>query len=271
VDELSNFLSEELVENKIAVRIVIFVITSKAKMNLIKFISRYQHVKLFIMKEVEDKTIKPFAEDGLFFDNNEELNQAFAIVRKFFPEVDRNSLLVLIEAICPFKSIPILWCETGKFKPVFPNVHITLKEIENEEEKEKLRTRLYHANTILSQRLNLFIVNELKERARREKKEDWFRVELIPKSVLKTVSEKWIQEGQESPKESYFDFLDYRKIIEVNKELTKIFSLPGEGLSWCDKLNVLRRDPAHPEKPAPSLEDVEYFENIKHQILARLP
>jgi len=269
-NELNEFLSEEIIESKIPVRIVIFVITSKAKMNLIKFISPYQNVKLFMMKEVEDKTLKPFIEDTLFFDNNEESNQTFAIVRKFFPGVDRNNLLVLLESICPSKSIPILWCEAGQFKPIFPNIHITLKDLANEEEKEKLRTRIYHANTILSQRLNLYIVNEIREKAKRQKQEDWFRVEFIPKNVLKAVSEKWIQEGQESPKESYFDFLDYRKIIELNQELIKIFNLPGEGLSWCDKLNVLRRDPAHPEKPAPSLEDVEYFEKIKQQILSRL-
>ncbi len=44
----------------------------------------------------------------------------------------------------------------------------------------------------------------------------------------------------------------------------------ADGLKWIDKLNELRRDPAHPEKPAPSIEDVEYFEKIKGQILSRL-
>lgn len=269
-EELSTFLTIDKINHKVSVRLVIFVITSKAKMNLIKFLSSYSNVKLFIMKEVEDKVIQPFIEATQLFENNEESNQSFAIVRKFFPLVKRNCLLVLFESICPSKSLPILWCKTPQFTPIFPNVHIDLNQQNDDEEKEKLRTRMYHANTILSQKLNAFIVNNLKEKARNEKKEDWFRVDYIPKIVLTTVLGVWIQEGQESPKESYFNFLDYKRIIELNKELQAVFSLPGEGLAWCDKLNVLRRDPAHPEKPAPSLEEVEYFEKIKNKILSKL-
>jgi len=36
-----------------------------------------------------------------------------------------------------------------------------------------------------------------------------------------------------------------------------------ENLSWLEKLNELRRDPSHPEKPAPEVKEVDLFEKIK--------
>jgi hypothetical protein len=87
---------------------------------------------------------------------------------------------------------------------------------------------------------------------------------------MEEVLKKWIQEGQTAPKESYFDFLDYKKIISLDSFLSKVLKLPGMDLSWCDKLNVLRRDPAHPEKPAPSFEDVEYFEKVTRLIIKQI-
>lgn len=44
----------------------------------------------------------------------------------------------------------------------------------------------------------------------------------------------------------------------------------GDGLNWIDKINELRRDPAHPEKPPPTLEQAEYFEKKKSEILLRI-
>ena len=110
----------------------------------------------------------------------------------------------------------------------------------------------------------------LKKKATENNKDDWFIRDFIPKSVMESVSGKWILESTSFPKESYFDFADYEKIIKHNPELIKTFTLPADGLSWCEKLNVLRRDPAHPEKPAPSEEEVDYFEKITNQILAKL-
>jgi hypothetical protein len=133
---------------------------------------------------------------------------------------------------------------------------------ENISDSEQLRLRLYTANTELSQKLNRYIIDRLKKRGELDGGKDWFNVDYIPKGVMESVSSKWIQEGQESPKESYFDFIDYKKIIEKDTFLMGVLKLPGIDLSWCEKLNKLRRDPAHPEKPAPSLDEVEYFEKV---------
>ena len=66
---------------------------------------------------------------------------------------------------------------------------------------------------------------------------------------------------------------DSKEIIKKHKELLPLFQIKeggGDGLNWIDKLNETRRDPAHPEKPAPELEETEYFEKIKNEILPRL-
>lgn len=141
---------------------------------------------------------------------------------------------------------------------------------ENISDQEQLRLRLYKANTELSQKLNRYIIERLRKRGQTDGGKDWFSVDYIPKGVMEAISSKWIQEGQTSPKESYFDFLDYKKIISNDTFLGQVLKLPGVDLSWCDRLNVLRRDPAHPEKPAPSLDDVEYFEKVTSQVLSRI-
>ena len=69
-------------------------------------------------------------------------------------------------------------------------------------------------------------------------------------------------------KSVHFEIRDGEEIEE--EDLIPIFKLPGEDLSWCEKLNVIRRDPAHPEKPPPSEKEAEYFEKITTQILTKL-
>ncbi len=182
-----------------------------------------------------------------------------------------TSLLVLFSSICPSKSCPILWYRNSQFTPIFLNEFGKLEELKSKEnEEEKRRTRVYHANTELSQKVNKYIVKHLEAKAKANSKGEWFIRDYIPKSVMESVSLKWISEGTTLPKEAYFDFADYKKIIETNTELIPIFKIPGEDLSWCEKLNVLRRDPAHPEKPPPTEKEAEYFEKIKNQILLKL-
>jgi hypothetical protein len=195
----------------------------------------------------------------------------YSEVRKIFPIFSKEALLVLFETHCPSISVPILWCKTDKFEPLFINENGNLDEprIENSQEEDR-RTRVYHANTKLSQALNKYIVNHLKLKAEENNIQDWFHSNFIPKLVMNEVSAKWISEDTSSPKEIYFNFLDYKKIIEKNNELVTTFNISGENLSWCDKLNKLRRDPAHPEKPAPTEEEAMYFEKITNIILSRI-
>lgn len=270
-EELFILLTDEVKKSAISIRIIAFVITTKAKADLITATSSFLNFKLVVFKEVEETIIKPFIQGTNIFENGDESNQAYYEVRKHFPNISKDVLLILFEDFCPSKSCPILWYQSHQFKPLFHNAFGTLEELNTiENDEESRRTRIYHANRELSQAMNNHIIKQIKLKANKAGKEDWFNVEFIPKNVLKSISEKWIEEGTVNPRESYFDFSDYKKIIEYNKELISIYNLPGEGMSWCDKLNVLRRDPAHPEKPAPTEKETEYFEKIKNQILQRL-
>jgi len=267
--KLIEFLQNEYIKEKIQVRLVSLVITTKAKTAIIKSTAPFNKFKLVFLREIEETKIKPFIEGTELFEKTDEANQAYLEVRKFFPNMNKDTLLVLFEPFCPSKSCPILWCKTSQFTPLFLNVIGNCSSSENISEGEQLRLRLYKANTELSQKLNRYIIDRLKRKGESEGK-DWFSVDYIPKGVMETISSRWIQEGQTSPKESYFDFLDYKKIISLDSFLSKVLKLPGLDLSWCDKLNVLRRDPAHPEKPAPSPEDVEYFEKVARKIIEQI-
>lgn len=264
--KLLDFLQNELIKDKIQVRLISIVISTKVKTGLIRNTSAFNNFKLVFLHEIEETKIKPFIDGTELFEKIDEANQVYAEVRRFFPNLSKNTLLVLFEPFCPSKSCPILWCKTSQFTPLFPNMVSSCSGAENISDSEQLRLRLYTANTELSQRLNRYIIDRLKKRGELDGGKDWFNVDYIPKGVMESVSSKWIQEGQESPKESYFDFLDYKKIIEKDTFLMGVLKLPGIDLSWCEKLNKLRRDPAHPEKPAPSLDEVEYFEKVTRLI-----
>ncbi|HRW85139.1 MAG TPA: hypothetical protein P5180_06875 [Bacteroidales bacterium] len=260
--KLLEFLQNELIKDKVQVRLISLVISTKVKTGLIRNTAAFNNFKLVFLHEIEETKIKPFIEGTELFEKIDDANQVYAESRRFFPNLTKNTLLVLFEPFCPSKSCPILWCKTSQFTPLFPNMVGSCSGAENISDSEHLRLRLYTANTELSQKLNRYIIDRLKKRGELDGGKDWFNVDYIPKGVMESVSSKWIQEGQESPKESYFDFIDYKKIIEKDAFLMGVLKLPGIDLSWCEKLNKLRRDPAHPEKPAPSLDEVEYFEKV---------
>ncbi|MFZ2285464.1 MAG: hypothetical protein WAV93_00610, partial [Bacteroidales bacterium] len=268
--QLIEFLQNDLIKDKIQVRLVNLIITTKAKTAIIKSTAPFNNFKLIFLREIEETKVKPFIEGTELFEKAEEANHAYAEVRKFFPNLNKNTLLILFEPYCSSKSCPILWCKTPQFIPLFLNPLGNCMSSENISDQEQLRLRLYKANTELSQKLNRYIIERLRKRGQTDGGKDWFSVDYIPKGVMEAISSKWIQEGQTSPKESYFDFLDYKKIISNDTFLGQVLKLPGVDLSWCDRLNVLRRDPAHPEKPAPSLDDVEYFEKVTSQVLSRI-
>ena len=270
-NELFHLLNNEIKNSLVPIRILTFIITTKAKADLITSTSSFPNLKLIAYKEVEVTKIKPFIQGTEIFENIDEASQAFYEVRKLFPNSNKETLLVLFEDFCPSSSCPILWHKKPQFTPLFLNEFGKLEEPKSAvNEEEKSRTRIFHANTELSQALNAYFIKYLKKKAKESNKEDWFIRDFIPRSVMETVSAKWISDGTSSPKESYFDFSDYKKIIDINQELISLFKLPGEDLSWFEKLNVLRRDPAHPEKPPPTEKEAEYFEKITKLIVSRL-
>ncbi len=271
--ELLGFFDESLHSEKIEVKLVVLVITTKAKADLIKATSSLHNFKLIHFKEVEESKIKPFIDTTEVFENIVESKRTFAEVRKHFNETSKESLNLLFETHCPGKSIPIFWNKKIQFKPLFPNPDgVFYKEVKVED-REQYRDRVYIANKEFIQKINPFLISYVKAKAEKERKEDWFVVDYVPKSVMDKVFQKWLEEGTSKPKESYFDLIHYKDIIKKNSELMPLFQIKeggGDGLNWIDKLNELRRDPAHPEKPPPTLEQAEYFEEKKEEILERI-
>lgn len=269
--ELKIFLEQNknaLIEKEISLVVVSFIITKRAKNSLIKLLQDFSKAKFVSLIEMEKTDIAPFIEGGTIFENNNESQASFSVVKGRIPFFNKDSVLVLFENLCPSDSLPILWKKTKQFTPIFLNENaIDLESITETKYEELRRERVYKANTFLSQNLNSYIINFL---LKKSEDNNWEKINLVPKKVLEKVNVRYLSENQMNLKETYLDFIDYKGIINMNNELQKIFSLKGENLSWLEKMNELRRSPAHPEKPAPFEEDVLYFESITEKIVERI-
>lgn len=270
--ELFLLLTPDLKNSHISIRLITIVITTKAKADLITATSSISNFKIISHIEVEESKLKPFVTGTELFENSSESNLAYYEVRKLFPNTNKDTLLVLFEDYCPSKSCPILWHQSPQFTPLFHNEFGVIELPGDKEIAENRRDRAYYINKELTQKLNSFLVNYLKEKAAKDGQDDWFRIEYIPNTVLTSVFTKWTQEGQINPKESYFDFIQYKEIIiySKNSDLKPIFQIGADGFKWLERANYLRRDPAHPEQPAPSAEELIEFEEILKKVVARL-
>lgn len=271
--DLMSFLDEKLVASQIPVKLISLVITSKAKADLIKATSSISNFKFIHFKEIEESKIKPFVETTEVFETLEEAGYAFGEIRKHYHGTSKECINVLFETHCPAKSIPIYWNSNNQFNSPFPNPFGKIYKDEIQDNGEINRDRIYQANKKFIQTINPFLINYIKEKAKKEGKDDWFMAEYIPGKVMERISLKWIEDGTSKPKESYLDVIHYKEIIKKNKELLPVFQMTeggGDGLNWIDKLNELRRDPAHPEKPAPSTPQAEYFERKTDEVIKQI-
>ena len=265
-EEMNNFILSINPEQNLSISIISLVVTSKAKTELNKLIRKSSNVSInfIIYKTLDDNEILPYVDSNQIFEGIEETNINYGAMRSIFPSLKKDTLLLLFENYCPSRSIPILWKKAPEFIPLFHNDF----SINNEDDiNENNRLRAYRVNTELSQKMNKYIVENLKEKSQNG---NWLNVSLVPPKVIKKVNERHVDEGQKYNEESYLDFIDYKEIIKKHQDLQKVFSINGENLSWLDKLNKLRRDPAHPEKPAPKIKDVEYFEDIANKIIRKM-
>ena len=270
-EELFLLLNEEIKTSPVSIRIISFIITTNAKADLITATSSFSNLKLVTYSEVEETKIKPFIQGTEIFENSDEANQALFEVRNHFPNTSKDVLLVLFEDFCPSKSCPVLWFQSPEFKPMFHNEHGRLEVVNQIDEGEKRRDKLYFSIKELEQNIHRFILDYLKKKSTDEGEKEWFILKYIPRKTYDNLNKKWLDELQKDPIESYFDFIDYKEVVLHSKdsELQKNFLIENR-YEWMDKCNVLRRDHAHPIKPAPLVEEVEYFEKIKNQILAKL-
>ena len=214
IPNLKSFMDDIIQKNQIPVKLLVLAITNQAKAEIIKATSSIKNFKLIKCIEYEESKIKPFIEFNEIFETREEASFAFSEVRKHFNFVNTTALNFVTEFICPSKSIPILWCKTPQFNPLFPNEISEIPiEISNGNEGENRRLRVFQANTELSQKINKFIIEYLKKKASTDNSTEWFSVKYIPKKILVDVHERYVEEDQTSPIESYFNFSDYKSII----------------------------------------------------------
>lgn len=269
--ELFLLLNDVIKATQISIRLITLVITTKAKADIISATSTFANFKLIAFKEVEETKIKPFIQGTELFENEDEANQAFYEVRNHFPGISKDTLLVLFEDYCPSKSCPVLWFKSSEFQPLFFNEHGVLDTINEYDEGERRRDRLYMLVKEMEQTINRYLINYLKNKAEKEGEPTWCCLKYIPRKTFDNINKKWLDELQKDPIESYFDFIDYKEIVlfSKDKELQKKFNIDNR-YDWMDKCNILRRDHSHPVKPAPLISEIEYFEQIKNQILPRL-
>jgi hypothetical protein len=116
-----------------------------------------------------------------------------------------------------------------------------------------------------------------------EKKDAYWDKGIPDKTIKARAYERSLDDEVEDrlPLESYLDVIEFKKIVEhkQNWRLFKdVFNIPEPGekgfaknLKWLDRLNELRRIPAHPsDKRHYKVEDFEYIDYIHKELFQRL-
>ncbi|MFH1805440.1 MAG: DGQHR domain-containing protein [Pseudomonadota bacterium] len=125
----------------------------------------------------------------------------------------------------------------------------------------------------------LYVIDQLKELY----KEAYFD-RGVPSEIQKSCQSKRIDAGPDSPLpvETYLEWLNVKKIVE-QKDLRKHFSpalsikLEDEQngreiyLKWFDKINEIRRIPAHPSGRQYKMDDIDFLRRISNQLSNQLP
>jgi hypothetical protein len=276
--ELIGLFDEKIVVEKIPVKLIVFVITTKAKADLVKAMSQYDNFRLIHYKEVEEGKIKPFIDTTEVFESKDEASYAFAEVKKHFHSTSKESFNVLFESHCPCKSVPIYWHSTPQYRAIFPNEYGTFYQEAKDYHGESYRDRVYNSTRDFIQVINPFLLQNLRDKAVADGHsgdDNWFRTSYIPQGTITSITKRWAEENCTFPRESYFDLIDYLEIVKKNKDLLPLFEIRdkrsgGSGLEWFTKINEIRRTAAHHEKPPPSLADTLYFEEKTKTVLDRI-
>jgi ribosomal protein S4 len=259
--EFFEFNQEDLIDKKTIIVLFSFVCTKKAKIKLVQLLKQYSNTKFISLNEVEEVKIKPFIESNIILENISESQQVLSACRNIYQNTSKDESLVVFENLCPASSLKILWKKSDQFNPLFHNQFSD--DLEHNFESDKGRETIFKLNTELSQKLNSYIISFLKSSTSNG---DWVATNLVPRSVINKVNERYYDAKEKESKESLLDFIDYGDIIKKHDFLKKTLSIKGD-LGWLNKINELRRIPAHPEKANPTIEEVEYFEKIHMTIL----
>lgn len=267
LDVLLEFQNEKM--NFILISIVI---TSNVKTEIINHLNNKMNFKIVEHIEIEDNLIMPFQENQEIFETTEESNEVYILNKRFFPNTTKNSLNLLIETHCPSTSIPILWKKNKNFNPLFLNDEASQKpEIESYSETngESRREEIYKLNVVFEQKFHQVVIGYVKRKAEIDQTHTWFHTNYIPKKIIEDVFLRFTSENMVSELETYFDFAHFKSIAEQHPFLKRELDYPGSGLTWCDRLNKLRRIPAHTIKTPPTQDDVNYYKSISNYLLPK--
>lgn len=157
----------------------------------------------------------------------------------------------------------------------------------SEWEEEQSEERIQDADLKLKE-LNIeiqsYIFGVFKSEYGVEKNAYWERG-VTDKSIKARAYEKSLDDDAEErlSLENYLDFIEYKKIVSNSSHwhlFENVFSIPepdedrkkrGKKLQWMDRINKLRRTPAHAtEERTYKVDDFEYIDYIYNEFLCRL-
>ncbi len=130
--------------------------------------------------------------------------------------------------------------------------------------------------------INIVVQSAIFERLRDEFGDDYWDKGVRDVKIKVKAYEKSQYDENKIALENYLDFIEYKKIIE-NKEIWPLMkpyfniSEPGtketaKNISWMDRINELRRIPAHATKQRNyKLEDFDYIDYIYEKLCNKIP
>ncbi|KHK64252.1 DGQHR domain-containing protein [Pseudomonas frederiksbergensis] len=171
-----------------------------------------------------------------------------------------------------FRLCKIIKDETENFNP------LGLIEWEEESSEDRIST----ADRKLKE-INIVVQLSLFNRLKQEFGESYWEKGISDKEIKSKAYRKSLDDESSSlPLENYLDFIEYKKIVEKKEvwQLFKpVFNIPEPGeketaknLSWMEKINELRRIPAHATAQRTyKLEDFDYIDYVHLQLETRVP
>lgn len=132
----------------------------------------------------------------------------------------------------------------------------------------------------LQKMVQKFIFDRLKEAYGVDNNAYWNKG-ISDKKIKSKAYDKSLDDETPLPLENYLDFIDYKKIVEPKEHwllFKSVFDIPEPGekgharnLKWMDRINALRRIPAHPaENRNYTVADFEYIERIYNHVSAAI-
>jgi len=152
---------------------------------------------------------------------------------------------------------------------------------ESEQSEEKIATADRKIKEIVVE-IQRYIFTEFRKKYGEDKDAYWHKGVTDKKIKSEAYTRSLDDEDEERlPPENYLDVIDYKKIVE-NKQnwslFRRVFDIPESGekghaknLKWMDRINELRRIPAHPtEKRHYRAEDFDYIDFVYEEFTKRL-